>query len=145
MKNDVVILIVEDDEGHTSLIVKNLKRAGINNKMISFKDGQEIIDFLFSRKRNNYSYLILLDIRMPKIDGLEVLKKIKNNNILKKIPVIIITTTDNPTEINACHELGCNSYIKKPIDYNMFVDVINKLGQYLMVIEIPDLKNELLY
>ena len=78
---------------------------------------------------------------MPKIDGIEVLKIIKTNKILKKIPVIIITTTDDPSEINICHKLGCNSYIKKPINYDLFVETINRLGLFLMVIEIPELKN----
>ena len=139
MKKEAVILIVEDDEGHTSLIIKNLKRAGILNEMICFKDGQEILDFLFTKKEEHkdMSFLILLDIRMPKVDGLEVLKKIKTDVFLKRIPVIIITTTDEPVEVEGCHELGCNNYIKKPIDYNKFVETIKRLGLFLMVIEIP--------
>ena len=94
MVDEVVILIVEDDDGHALLTEKNLRRAGIRNEMLRFKDGQEILDFLFrkgeGRKRENQAaYLLLLDIRIPKIDGVEVLRQIKQDGELRKIPVII--------------------------------------------------------
>ena len=83
------------------------------------------------------AYLLLLDIRMPKVDGVEVLRRLKADECLRKMPVIIITTTDDPREVQKCHQLGCNSYITKPIDYDKFVEAIRKLGLYLMVVQVP--------
>jgi CheY-like chemotaxis protein len=147
MKKEVVILIAEDDEGHATLIKKNLKRAGLLNEIKHFKDGQEILDFLFGNGENNTKqkdtgYLLLLDIRMPKIDGEEVLKKIKEHEELHKMPVIMITTTDDPREVEKCHLLGCNNYLTKPVDYAKFVDVIRQLGLFLLVVEVPKMDGE---
>ncbi len=142
MKKEVNILIAEDDMGHTALIRKNLVRSGITNSIIHFKDGQEILDFLFKtggkpHRESGISYLLLLDIRMPKVDGVEVLRRLKEDKELKKIPVIMITTTDDPREVEKCHEFGCSNYITKPVDYEKFVESIKKLGYFLMVVEIP--------
>ncbi|ERP30864.1 response regulator [Chitinivibrio alkaliphilus] len=142
MKKEVRILIAEDDAGHAQLIRKNLSRAGIANPVIHFKDGQEVHDFLFRQgegphREQNTSYVLLLDIRMPKMDGTEVLEKIKNDHELCKIPVIMITTTDDPREVAHCHEMGCNSYITKPVEYDAFVKAIRQLGLYLSIVQVP--------
>lgn len=147
MKKEVVILIAEDDEGHASLIRRNLKRAGVSNEIMHFKDGEEILDFLTKSNNGQHresgtAYLLLLDIRMPKVDGVEVLKQVKLDEELRKMPVIMITTTDDPREIEHCHSLGCSSYITKPIDYDKFVESIKQLGLYLMVVEVPKLNGE---
>ena len=142
MHNEVIILIAEDDEGHAGLIRKNLARAGISNHVEHFKDGQEIIDFLFRigngpHRRSHTPYILLLDIRMPKLDGTEVLKRIKEDHELRKMPVIMITTTDDPREVVRCHELGCSSYITKPVEYDAFVNAVRQLGLYLAVVQVP--------
>jgi CheY-like chemotaxis protein len=142
MNNEVVILIAEDDEGHAGLIRKNLARAGIANQLLHFKDGQEIMDFLFrkgdgQKRQSGTAYVLLLDIRMPKIDGVEVLEQVKADPELRKIPVIMITTTDDPREVEKCHALGCSNYIAKPIDYENFVNAIRQLGLFLAVVEVP--------
>lgn len=146
MKKEVTILIAEDDPGHATLIRKNLERAGVSNQIIHFLDGQQVIDFFYSNQAEKYdpngSYLLLLDIRMPKLDGMEVLKRIKSDQTLERIPIIMITTTDDPREVSSCHSLGCNSYIVKPIEYNKFVEAIRSLGMYLLVVEVPKLKEE---
>ena len=147
MKGEMVILIAEDDAGHAALIQKNLRRAGITNQIIHFKDGEEALNFLFNGKDENHlvngmSYLMLLDIRMPKVDGVEVLKRVKEDSKLKKMPVIMITTTDDPREVQHCHELGCSSYITKPIDYDNFVQAIRQLGLFLMVVEVPEINGD---
>jgi CheY-like chemotaxis protein len=121
---------------------KNLKRAGIANRIIHFEDGDETLEFLFGddngpHREPDSSYLLLLDIRMPKVDGIEVLKRIKENEATRKIPTIMITTTDDPLEIEKCYDLGCNSYIVKPVLYDNFVDAVRQLGLYLMIIEVP--------
>lgn len=145
MKNEVKIILAEDDEGHATLIQKNLKRSGILNEIIHFKDGQETLDYLFCKHNQikracGTPHLLLMDIRMPKVDGTEVLKRVKSDPTLCKLPVIMITTTDDPVEVNKCHELGCSSYITKPIDYEKFVDAIRKLGLFLMVVEVPEIE-----
>ena len=142
MKKEVVIIIAEDDDGHAKLIQKNLRRSGISNKIKHFKDGKDTLNFFFKEgkgphRENHCSYLLLLDIKMPKIDGIEVLRKLKNDEELCKIPVIIITTTDDPNEIEICHELGCNNYVTKPIDYDRFIEMIRRMGLFLSIVEIP--------
>ncbi len=145
MKKEVKILIAEDNEGHASLICKNLRRVNIINPIIEFKDGQEVLDFLFGNNEQlnweeTESYLLLLDLRMPRVDGIEVLRLIKADEELKKMSVIIITSTDDPSEIEKCHRLGCSNYIMKPINYEDFVETIKKLGLFLMIVEVPTIK-----
>jgi CheY-like chemotaxis protein len=148
MTNEVVIIIAEDDEGHAALIKKNLKRAGIVNTILHFKDGQETLDYLFKRGagphwKKGTPLVLLLDIRMPKIDGVEVLRQIKQHLELRKIPVIMITTTDDPLEVERCHAIGCSNYVTKPVDYEKFVAAIRQLGLFLMVVQVPKINGAL--
>ncbi len=145
MNHQVTILIAEDDPGHASLIERNLRRAGIHNPIHRFADGQEILDFFFSdasprRREPGAGYLTLLDIRMPKVDGIEVLARLKQNDETKKMPVIMLTTTDDPREIDRCHALGCNQYVTKPIEYEQFVAVLQQMGLFLLVVQVPALE-----
>ncbi len=147
MQKEVVILVAEDDEGHAGLIRKNLTRSGIVNELLHFKDGQEILDFLLQKgdglqRQIGVSYVLLLDIRMPKLDGVEVLKRLKSDPELRKIPVIMITTTDDPGEIEHCHALGCSSYITKPVGYEDFVNAIRQLGLFLSLVQVPKINGE---
>jgi len=147
MHSDVIILVAEDDEGHANLIKKNLKRAGIINQVLLFQDGQEILDFLFRKetsleRETGKAYILLLDIRMPKVDGTQVLEQVKADPDLKKLPVIMITTTDDPREIAHCHAMGCSNYITKPIDYENFVNAIRQLGLFLSVVQVPVINGE---
>jgi CheY-like chemotaxis protein len=147
MNKEVVILVAEDDEGHAGLIRKNLARAGIANEILHFKDGQEILDFLHRRgagpkRLPGAAYVLLLDIRMPKLDGVEVLAQVKADPELRKIPTIMITTTDDPREIERCHALGCSNYITKPVEYERFVNAIRQLGLFLAVVEVPAINGE---
>jgi len=145
--NEVSIIIAEDDMGHASLIMRNLKRVGFKNSFVHLQDGQEALDFLFKRGNGPHlephkSYLLLLDIKMPKIDGVEVLRQVKQDKELCKIPVVMLTTTDDPREIERCHTIGCSVYITKPVDYENFVDSIRKLGLFLLVVSIPKINSE---
>jgi CheY-like chemotaxis protein len=147
MRKEVVILIAEDDEGHAGLIMKNLSRAGIINTIFHFRDGQEVLDFLLKKgdgpkHQSGTAYVLLLDIRMPKIDGVEVLSQLKDHPELCKIPVIMITTTDDPREVERCHAIGCSHYITKPIDYDGFVHAIRQLGLFLTIVEVPKINGE---
>jgi len=146
MNKDIIILIAEDDDGHAALLQRNLKRSGILNKMVRFKNGTEVLDFFDNKGElrfdENLAYLLLLDIRMPGRDGIEVLKYIKADQQLRKIPVIMVTTTDDPNEISKCHDLGCNSYVIKPVDYEKFIKAIQQLGLFLRVVQVPVVNGE---
>lgn len=145
MTQEVTILIAEDDAGHARLIEKNLQRAGLHNPIRRFENGQAILDFLFQRggeapMRTDNGYLLLLDIRMPKVDGVQVLKQIKDDPELRKVPVIMLTTTDDPREVARCHALGCSNYIVKPIDYDKFSEAIKRLGMFISLVQVPEIK-----
>ena len=141
---EVVILIAEDDSGHARLIEKNLSRAGLHNRIERFEDGQAVLDFLFHsgpglHRAPETSYLLLLDIRMPKVDGVEVLRRVKLDRELRKMPVIMLTTTDDPREVDRCHAIGCASYIVKPVDYDKFAEAVKSLGLFLALVQIPEI------
>jgi CheY-like chemotaxis protein len=147
MSKEVSVLIAEDDDGHAKLIEKNLVRAGLSNPIERFHNGQEVLDFLLGkdpkRKRKpETSYLLLLDIRMPQVDGIEVLRQIKEHQELKKMPVSMLTTTDDPREIERCHALGCNNYIVKPVDYDKFAEAIRQLGLFISLVEVPEIPHK---
>lgn len=143
-RRDVEILVADDDAGHVRLIEKNLRRAALKNKIGRFEDGQQVLDFLFGRgervRERETPYLLLLDIRMPKVDGVEVLRQIKLDPELRKIPVIMLTTTDDPHEVDRCHALGCSHYIVKPVDYERFSEAIVKLGEFLSLVQVPEVQ-----
>lgn len=147
MNESVTIIIAEDDMGHATLIQRNLEKAGIRNPFIHFKNGQETMDFLFRsgegpHRDRGTSYMLLLDIKMPKISGVEVLKRIKEDTELCKIPVIMLTTTDDPREVEKCHALGCSNYLVKPVEYSSFIETIRQLGLFLMVVEVPKINGD---
>ena len=142
MSDIPTILITDDDDGHAFLIEDNLRRAGVHAPFLRFSDGQEILDFLFGRTQEpkfepEQPYLLLLDIRMPKVDGVAVLRQIKADPILRKLPVIILTTTEDPREVERCHDLGCNVYMHKPVSYESFAAAISKLGVFLSLLLLP--------
>lgn len=133
--------MVEDDPGHARLIEKNLRRASIANEIVHFSDGSEVIKYFFGddgEGRIHERILILLDLNLPNIDGYEVLMRLKSETRTQRIPVIILTTTDNPREIERCYELGCNVYITKPVEYENFSEAIRKLGLMLEVVKVPE-------
>lgn len=147
MNQETTILVAEDDAGHATLLERNLKRAGLANPMIFFVDGKETLDFLLRtgpgpHRRPGESYLLLLDLRMPRIDGVEVLRQMKQSEELRKLPIIVVTTTDDPREVEQCHQLGCSAYITKPVTYDLFVERINRLGLFLSIVEVPPLDGE---
>lgn len=147
MKNLPVILIVEDDEGHAILVRQNLEAIGLSNSIEHFRDGQAVLDFLFRQgngrvRAPRQQYLVLLDIRMPKIDGIEVLRQIKAHPELHKLPVIMLTTTDDSREVERCHELGCSVYVQKPVDYEKFADAIRRLGLFIGLMQVPPVNGQ---
>lgn len=146
-RREIIILIADDDAGHARLIEKNLTRAGLHNKIERFAHGQAVLDFLFRRgpgphRSSDTPYLLLLDIRMPQVDGVEVLRQIKGDSELRKIPVIMLTTTDDPREVERCHAIGCASYIVKPVDYEKFAEAIKSLGLYISLVQVPEINGK---
>src|SRR5688572_32746885 len=135
------ILIVDDDEGHAILIRENLEAAGLTNRMEHFRDGQAILDFFATARHGPHqTYLVLLDIRMPKVDGIEVLRRLKADPELCRLPVIMLTTTDDAREVERCHQLGCNVYIQKPVDYDKFAEAMRRLGLFVTLLQLPSIK-----
>jgi CheY-like chemotaxis protein len=135
------IVLAEDDDGHATLIQLNLQRAGLGDGIVRLRDGQEALDFIRGEGAHagqpHGSILLLLDIKMPKIDGVEVLRRLKADPRTNPIPVIMLTTTDDPREVRRCYDLGCNVYITKPVDYQAFIEAIRRLGLFLQVVKVP--------
>lgn len=136
------ILIADDDDGHAFLVEDSLRRGGVSTTFLRFSDGQEVLDFLFGRTtepafHRDKSYLLLLDIRMPKVDGVAVLRQVKADPTLHKLPVIMLTTTDDPREVDRCHELGCNVYIHKPVSFDSFANAMTQLGRFVSFAQMP--------
>jgi CheY-like chemotaxis protein len=137
---ELVILIAEDDDGHAELIRAGLVESGVCNKIIRFSNGEDTWNFLSASKKQKPKdfkyYLLLLDIHMPQMDGVEVLRLIKSDPKLKEMPVIILTTTDDPREIEECYQIGCNIYITKPVDFIKFSETLNHLGLFLQIVKV---------
>ncbi len=145
MENDTEILLVEDDFGHANLIRMYLEQLGIGNQTIHFYDGQEVLDFLFRNRskphrKNNTPYLLLLDLKLPVVSGIEVMESLKKDDEMRKIPVVVISTTDDTTELEKCHNLGCVRFVGKPVDHKKFAETMGKLSQYLINLEVPRIK-----
>ena len=139
---EVTIVMIEDDEGHARLIEKNVRRAGVNNEIVPFTNGTSALDFILGTDRSgevsrDRYLLVLLDLNLPDMSGIDILEKIKGNEHTKRLPVVILTTTDDEREIQRCYDLGANVYITKPVDYDNFAHAIRQLGLFFAVIQIP--------
>jgi CheY-like chemotaxis protein len=142
MNNAVTIVMIEDDDGHARLIEKNIRRAGVMNELKHFADGGSA-EAYFKGIANGSSgagtpILILLDLNLPDMSGIDILERIKGDDILRLAPVIVLTTTDSQEEIKRCYDLGCNVYITKPVDYEQFAHAIRQLGLFFSVIKVPE-------
>lgn len=144
MSVPVRIVMIEDDEGHARLIERNIRRAGVNNEIVPFTSGTEAVKFLFTQgnggSQDGEALLILLDLNLPDMTGIDILKRVKEDPKLKYAPVVVLTTTDDAQEIKRCYELGCNVYITKPVNYDSFANAIRQLGLFFSVIQVPPIK-----
>lgn len=137
---EVDILIVEDNPNDAEMAIRALKRNNLTNKVFVVTDGEEALEFIFSSGKYNLRKncvrprMVLLDLKLPKIDGLEVLKLIKENPETKVIPVIVLTSSKEEKDLVASYQLGVNSYIVKPVEFEKFVDAVNKLGMYWLLL-----------
>jgi CheY-like chemotaxis protein len=139
----VKIVMIEDDEGHARLIEKNIRRAGVVNEIVPFVTGGEALEFLLGKDGSGetskgHPILILLDLNLPDMNGLDVLEKVKANPHTRRAMVIVLTTTDDPREVARCYDLGANVYVSKPMQYDKFVHAIQQLGMFVAVMKISE-------
>jgi len=140
MTQEYEIVIVEDNAYDAELIVRSLKENLLANSLIVLEDGEQALDFIFCRGQYasqdpcGSPKVIFLDLKLPKVDGLEVLKQVKSNEQTKKIPVIIVTSSKEDPDIATAYNLGANSYVVKPVSYDNFVETVNQLGVYWLVV-----------
>lgn len=139
----MTIVVVDDDPGHCELVRRNLRRAGVHNPIVVLNSGDQALDYVFCRaafaERNaDGEMLMLLDINMPGgSNGMDVLRQMKADPVARLVPVIMLTTTDDPKEINRCYELGCGIYVTKPVDPGAFMEAVNRLGLFISVVSPP--------
>ncbi len=143
MTKHVTIIMIEDDEGHARLIEKNIRRAGVRNEIVPFADGTSAIAYLFGAdgsgsKHAGQALLILLDLNLPDMSGVDILRRLKASEHLKRSPVVVLTTTDDQHEIQRCYDLGCNVYMTKPVNYDSFANSIRQLGLFFSVVQVPE-------
>ncbi len=139
-KNFIEVLLVEDNEDDANLAIRELRKNKLANNLLHLTDGEQAINYLFAKGRyskrdtTNTPKVILLDLKMPKIGGLEVLKAIRGNKITKKIPVVVLTSSKEEQDITESYNLGVNSYIVKPVDFPKFAQSIKEIGYYWIVL-----------
>lgn len=143
-RQSIKILLVEDDDGHAKLIERNLRKVNLSNPIDRVRDGMEAIEYLHNEgrftDRTQYSLprLVLLDINMPRMDGIEVLERIKADERLHSLPVIMLTSTDNQTEIDRCYHAGASGYVAKPVNIVSLGEKLERLGMFLEIVELPE-------
>ena len=135
--------MIEDDEGHARLIEKNIRRAGVSNDIIPFANGTDALDFLLGPDGSGSvsagrQLLVLLDLNLPDMTGIDILQKLKDNVHTRRSPVVVLTTTDDSREIQRCYDLGANVYITKPVNYEGFANAIRQLGLFFAVMQVPE-------
>lgn len=133
MKNAVEILLVEDSLDDAELTIRTLEKNNLANHLMHVTDGKEALDFLYN-ENNIMPKLILLDLKMPKVDGLDVLKKIKSDEYKRMIPVVVLTSSQEESDIIESYKLGVNAYIVKPVDFDQFVKAVTELGLFWLVV-----------
>jgi CheY-like chemotaxis protein len=142
MSDSFNVVIADDDDGHATLVRRNLRRAGLTSEPVHVRDGQEALDYMYRRagwrhRAEHDSLVLLLDLNMPRLGGMEVLRRLKDDEKLTRIPVIVLTTTDDPAEVDRCYALGASACIVKPLDYSAFSNTVQRLAQFLMAAQIP--------
>ena len=136
-ENNVEILLIEDNLDDAGLTLRALKKHHLANKVLHLRDGEEALNFLFSEKFNQLPRLILLDLKMPKVDGIEVLRRLKADDRRKIIPVAVLTSSREECDIVASYRLGVNAYIVKPVDFEKFSKAVSDLGLFWLVLNQP--------
>ena len=136
---DKIILLVEDNPKDVALTERALTKSNIYNKLVVARDGVEAIEYLFdsSKEKDDLPVVILLDLKLPRVDGLEVLRRIRGDEKTRRLPVVVLTSSSEERDIIQSYDLGANSYIRKPVKFNQFAEAINQLGLYWLVLNQP--------
>lgn len=139
----VCIVMIEDDEGHARLIERNIRRAGVNNEIVPFRDGTSALAYLLGPDGSGEAsarrhLLILLDLNLPDMTGIDILERVKANPHVRRSPVVVLTTTDDSREVQRCYDLGANVYVTKPVNYEGFANAIRQLGLFFSVMQVPE-------
>jgi two-component system, response regulator len=143
MKQEIEILLVEDNASDAEMTIRSLRKNNLANKLLHLKDGVEALDFIFcegeyaGRQIEHTPRVILLDLKMPKVNGKEVLQKIKEDARTKKIPVVMLTSSKEDLDIKECYNLGVNGYVVKPVEFDEFHKAISELGLYWLIVNEP--------
>jgi two-component system response regulator len=138
MDNNVIeILLIEDNQDDAELTIRALKKYHLANNLLHLQDGEEALNFLFSSNINAIPKIILLDIKMPKVDGIEVLRKIKSDPYRKIIPVVVLTSSKEERDIIESYKLGVNAYIVKPVEFDKFVKAVSEIGFFWLLLNQP--------
>ncbi len=142
--HNAVVLVADDDSGHSYLIESNLRDNGLKNEIVFLRDGREVLDFLMCEgagphRRPDVPYVLLLDLHMPRVDGIEILSWVRRMPELKKLPIFVLTTTDDPREIDLCYRLGCNLYLTKPVNFERFCETMRQIALLIRTMSIPSL------
>jgi two-component system response regulator len=143
MNSGLEIILIEDNLDDAALVIRALKKNNLANKMIHLKDGAEALEFFFGKDDKNpelpnvAAKVVLLDLKMPKINGMEVLEKVKSDSRTKQIPIVVLTSSAEDPDIKRCYELGANSYIVKPVEFDNFSKAVADLGMYWLILNNP--------
>jgi len=136
MKHELTVLLAEDDDGHAELVREYLRDGGLAAPVVRFAHGAALLEYLYERDVSGSRagpFIAIIDIRMPVLGGVETLRALKADETLRVIPVIILTTTDSPLEIDECYRLGCSCYVSKPLDPQQFSETLRRIGAFIMV------------
>ena len=142
-KHEIEILLVEDNMGDAELTIRALKRRNLANRLVHLENGADALDYIFAegiyseRNMENIPRIILLDLNMPKVGGIEVLRRLKADDKTNEIPVIVLTSSNEDPDIKTCYKLGVNSYVVKPVDFDSFAKVVGQLGLYWFLLNEP--------
>ena len=140
---EIELVLVEDDDNDAELIARTLRKHNLANQIVRLKDGVEAMDFLFaqgSKAPNSTPRVVLLDLKLPRVDGIEVLRRMKSDDRTKSIPVVMLTSSNQERDIKTAYELGVNSFVTKPIKFEEFAKVISEMGMYWLMLNVPPIK-----
>ncbi|MGE5467104.1 MAG: response regulator [Ignavibacteria bacterium] len=138
--DDVDVLLVEDTESDAELAIRALRKRGLANKLVWLTDGAQALDFIFAqgayagRSEASHPKVVLLDLRLPKVSGIEVLRRLKGDPRARRIPVVVVTSSKEDTDLDECYALGVNSYISKPVEFDEFTKAVGDLGFYWLLV-----------
>ncbi len=137
ISQQIEILLIEDSHDDAELTIRALKKRNLANRLLHISDSEEALEYILQRSPGDYPKLILLDLKMPKLDGIQILKKIKNDPERKVIPVVMLTSSKEEKDIIESYHLGVNAYIVKPVQFDKFIEAVDQLGLFWLLINQP--------